>query len=86
MVDFVVLSQIKLINKRLDKIMTSLDSLTAQVQKNSDDIDAALAAIANSGATPAQLDALTAAIAAKDALIETALQTPAPGPAVTVTK
>ncbi len=66
--------------------MTSLDNLTAQFQKNSDDIDAALAALANSGATPAQLDALTAAIQAKDALIETALQTPAPPAGTTVTK
>lgn len=69
------------INIRLDKIMTSLDNLTAQVTKNNADIDLALAAIANSGATPAQLDALTSAIAAKDALIETALQTPPPTPA-----
>lgn len=62
--------------------MTSLDNLTAQVQKNSDDIDAAIAALATSGATPAQLDALTTALAAKDALIETALNMPAPTPAV----
>lgn len=60
--------------------MSSLESLQAQVQKNSDDIDAALAAIANSSATPAQLDALTKAIADKDVLIETALNTPVPTP------
>ncbi len=69
-------------NTRLTQIMNSLDNLTAQVTKNSTDIDAALAAIANSGATPAQLDALTTAIAAKDALIETALNMPAPTPPV----
>lgn len=60
--------------------MTSLENLTQQVQKNSDDIDAALAALKNSGATPAQLDALTAAIGAKDVLIEQALNTPVPTP------
>ncbi len=63
---------------------TSLETLTAQVTQNSLDIDNALAAIASSGATPAQLDALTSAIAAKDALIETALNTPAPTPAVSL--
>jgi len=70
--------------KRLDQIMTSLDNLTAQVAKNSTDIDAALAALASSGATPEQLDALTKAIADKDALIEAALNTPAPKPPVTL--
>lgn len=74
-------SQLKQITNRLDKIMTSLDNLTAQVNKNSDDIDAALTALKNSGATPAQLDALTSALSVKDALIEQALATPAPAPA-----
>ncbi len=78
-------------NTKLDKIIkelqnmaTSLENLTAQVSKNSDDIDAALAALKNSGASPEQLDALTKAIADKDTLIETALNMPAPKPPVTL--
>ncbi len=71
-------AKLDLILKELQIMVTSLDTLTAQVTKNSTDIDAALAALANSGATPAQLDALTKAIADKDVLIETALNMPAP--------
>lgn len=73
-------AKLDLILKELQNMVTSLDNLTAQVAKNSVDVDAALAAIANSGATPAQLDALTKAIAGKDALIETALNMPSPTP------
>lgn len=74
---FVIHKLVKQILEKLEQIMTSLDALTAQVTKNNADIDAVLSSL-SSTATPAQLDALTSALAAKDALIETALATPAP--------
>lgn len=74
---FVIHKAVKLILERLEQIMAAIDDLTAQVTKNNADIDAVLAAL-QSSATPAQLEALTSALETKDALIEQALNTPAP--------